>query len=105
MARHALHGLQNGRRCNPAGDQTLHTGHVRHLVTAAGRVRQGIGRALMRRAMAQAAGAGMARLDCLSTRTAVPFYAALGFRVLGPVDVTLRPGIVFPAVRMMATLG
>lgn len=88
-----------------AGDQTLHTGHVRHLVTAAGRVRQGIGRALMRCVMAQAAEAGMARLDCLSTRTAVPFYATLGFRDLGPVDVTLRPGIVFPAVRMMATLG
>ncbi len=76
-------------------------GHVRHVVTRAGRVREGIGRALMARVMAQAAGAGVARLDCLSTRTAVPFYAALGFRALGPVEVPLRPGIGFPAVRMV----
>jgi GNAT superfamily N-acetyltransferase len=76
-------------------------GHVRHVVTRAGRVREGIGRALMTRVMAQAAGAGVARLDCLSTRTAVPFYTALGFRALGPVEVSLRPGIGFPAVRMV----
>ncbi len=37
----------------------------------------------------------------LSTRTAVPFYEALGFRVLHEAEVGLRPGIVFPAVRMM----
>jgi hypothetical protein len=38
--------------------------------------------------------------DCLATRTAVPFYRALGFAELGPAEVTLAPGIVFPAVRM-----
>jgi GNAT superfamily N-acetyltransferase len=81
------------------------TGHVRHVVTRAGRVRQGIGRALMGRVMAQAAGAGVRRMDCLSTRTAVAFYASLGFTALGPVDVPLRPGIVFPAVRMICRLG
>lgn len=79
-------------------------GHVRHVVTRAGRVRQGIGRALMERAMAQAAQAGVRYLDCLSTRTAVPFYASLGFHALGPVDVALRPGITFPAVRMQRAL-
>jgi GNAT superfamily N-acetyltransferase len=79
-------------------------GHVRHVVTDAGRVRQGIGRALMERAIAQAAAAGVRRLDCLSTRTAVPFYAVLGFVARGPVEVPLRPGIVFPAVRMERVL-
>jgi GNAT superfamily N-acetyltransferase len=78
--------------------------HVRHVVTRAGRVRQGIGRALMERVMAQATAAGMRRLDCLSTWTAVPFYGAMGFRELGPVEVPLRPGIVFPAVRMECDL-
>jgi hypothetical protein len=34
----------------------------------------------------------------------VPFYAALGFRPLHNADVALAPGIVFPAVRMMADL-
>jgi GNAT superfamily N-acetyltransferase len=86
------------------GTTAAGTGHVRHVVTRAGRVRQGIGRALMARVMAQAAGAGVRRLDCLSTRTAVPFYGALGFRALGPVEVPLRPGIVFPAVRMERAL-
>ena len=88
----------------PAALSDAGTGHVRHVVTDAGRVRQGIGRALMARVMRQAQEAGMRQLDCLSTRTAVPFYAALGFRVLGPVEVPLRPGIVFPAVRMVRSL-
>jgi GNAT superfamily N-acetyltransferase len=81
------------------------TGHVRHMVTDAARVRMGIGRALMCRVMDQARAAGVWRLDCLSTRTAVPFYASLGFREMGAVDVALRPGILFPAVRMVRGLG
>ena len=58
----------------------------------------------MARVEAQARDAGITRLECLSTRMAVPFYAALGFRVLGPVEVPLRPGIVFPAVAMIRVL-
>ena len=54
--------------------------------------------------VAQACTAGVARFDCLSTRTAVPFHAALGFLPLGEVDVPLRPGINFPAVRMVCEL-
>jgi hypothetical protein len=34
----------------------------------------------------------------------VPFYGALGFRVVGPVTVTLAPGVLFPAVRMVRLL-
>jgi GNAT superfamily N-acetyltransferase len=87
-----------------SGDATRGTGHVRHVVTRAGEVRRGIGRALMGCVMDHAAAAGVRRLDCLSTRTAVPFYKALGFRATGPVEVPLRPGIVFPAVRMHIVL-
>jgi hypothetical protein len=54
--------------------------------------------------MQDAQGAGMQWLNCLSTRTAVPFYAALGFRPLHEAEVTLAPGIVFPVLRMMADL-
>jgi GNAT superfamily N-acetyltransferase len=79
-------------------------GHVRHVATDPDAVRLGIGRALMTRVIEDARGSGMAWLDCLSTRTAVPFYAALGFKVVLPVDVPLGPGIVFPAIRMMADL-
>lgn len=79
-------------------------GHVRHLVTDDRLLRRGIARGLMDRAMAQARAAGVERLDCLSTRTAVPFYASAGFTALGEVEVRLREGIGFPAVRMVRAL-
>lgn len=89
-----------GGRGSAAGD----TGHVRHVATDPDLIRQGVGRKLMVEAMADAARAGVRRMECLSTRTAVPFYAALGFRVVGQIDVPLQPGILFPAIRMLANL-
>ena len=76
-------------------------GHVRHVATDPMALRQGVARAVMQAVFDAALGAGVTRMECLSTRTAVPFYAAIGFRVLGSVDVPLRAGIVFPAVRMI----
>lgn len=75
--------------------------HVRHVATDPDAVRQGVGRAIMRAVFEAARVAGMVQMECLSTRTAVPFYTSLGFRVLGAADVPLRAGIVFPAVRMI----
>jgi GNAT superfamily N-acetyltransferase len=89
----------------PAGGTVRDTGHVRHVATDPDAVRRGVGRALMTRVMQDARDAGMLWLDCLSTRTAVPFYTAMGFRTLFPTEVQLAPGISFPAVRMMADLG
>jgi GNAT superfamily N-acetyltransferase len=80
------------------------TGHVRHVATDPSVVRQGVGRALMGRVIEDAAAAGVVWLDCLSTRTAVPFYFALGFRPVGRVEVQLAPAITFPAMRMIADL-
>ena len=80
------------------------TGHVRHVVTDHTRVREGIGRALMGHVFDDARAAGVQRLDCLSTRMAVPFYAACGFDEVGPVTIDLRPGIEFPAVLMQRSL-
>ena len=79
-------------------------GYVRHVVTDDRAVRQGIGRAVMQAAMTQARAAGITWLDCMATRTAVPFYAALGFVSRGPVTVTLAPGVDFPAVAMLRNL-
>jgi GNAT superfamily N-acetyltransferase len=75
-------------------------GHVRHVVCSPDRTRQGVGRALMSNVMLHAKGSGVGRLECLSTRTAAPFYAALGFEDLGPVDLPLAPAIMFPCVAM-----
>ena len=76
-------------------------GHVRHVATDPAAVRQGVGRAVMAAVFDAARRAGLSRLECLSTRTAVPFYSSLGFKALGVVEVPLRAGIVFPAVQMV----
>jgi GNAT superfamily N-acetyltransferase len=86
------------------GAVTGRVGHVRHLVTDHRALRRGIARSIMAATFAAARKAGCTALDCLSTRTAVPFYAAVGFQTLGPVTVALRPGIEFPAVRMARAL-
>lgn len=79
-------------------------GEIRHFVTDDRHVRRGIGRGIMERIFAETVAAGIGRLDCLATRMAVPFYAALGFVEIGPVSIHLGPGIDFPAVRMQRRL-
>lgn len=86
------------------GASPIHMAHVRHLVTDHRRVRRGIARALMTHVLAEAKRAGARILDCQSTLTAVPFYAAMGFREVGPIVIHLRPGIGFPAMRMQKVL-
>lgn len=76
------------------------TGHIRHVVTDPSQTRRGHARAILSQALDQARAAGMTRMECLSTRTAVPFYRSMGFGVLGPVDVALPGGVMFPAVAM-----
>lgn len=73
---------------------------VRHLVVDWRHQRRGIGRRLMMGIFAEAQLQGMRRIEAQSTRTAVPFYAAMGFESLGQVVVPLRPGIEFPAIVM-----
>ncbi len=78
--------------------------HIRHLVVDDREQRRGIARRIVTRCAAQARAGGAAVLECWSTRTAVPFYAALGFETCGPLIVPLRAGIVFPSVRMIRAL-
>jgi GNAT superfamily N-acetyltransferase len=74
--------------------------HVRHLAVDPAATRRGIGAAILRWAMTRALDEGAAGFECLSTRTAVPFYADMGFFTVGPTEIALAPGIVFPAVLM-----
>ncbi len=80
------------------------TGHVRHVATDPEAVRRGVGRLLLGRIVDEARTAGLDELQCISTRTAEPFYAAMGFTREGETEVTLRPGIAFPAVCMWRAL-
>ncbi|WP_050927671.1 GNAT family N-acetyltransferase [Aestuariivita boseongensis] len=79
-------------------------GHIRHLVSDDRQLRRGIARAIVAHVLAEARGRGIMQMECWSTRTAVPFYTAMGFRALGPIDVPLAPGISFPCIRMQQAL-
>ncbi len=76
------------------------TGHLRHFATHPDAVRQGVGSRLLEKCVAEASAAGVRRLNCLSTRQAVPFYAALGLRVVGPVPCQLGPDVTLPGMAM-----
>lgn len=76
-------------------------GHIRHVVTDYRFARRGLGTVLMEHILETAGGEGVTRFDCLSTLTAEPFYSSLGFRRLGDVELSLAPGIRFPAVQMV----
>ena len=75
-------------------------GHVRHVVTDHRRTRQGIGQAILGEVISSAGSAGIRQLECLSTRTAVPFYRACGFAALREVEIQFTPVVGFPAVAM-----
>jgi GNAT superfamily N-acetyltransferase len=79
-------------------------GHIRHVVTDDRALRRGVGRAILDLAMETARQSGVVELECASTLTAVPFYAAVGFECEREMDISLAPGIHFPAVRMRKIL-
>ncbi|MDF0599872.1 GNAT family N-acetyltransferase [Psychromarinibacter sp. C21-152] len=79
-------------------------GDIRHVVTDDRQTRRGVGRAILTRVIADATAAGLRLLDCKATRTAVPFYRAMGFAEDGEITVSLRPGIDFPAIHMTRPL-
>jgi len=101
----AIVGAGGWTRRGPRGDRG-EGGHIRHFATDVGAVRRGVGTAILSHVLADAAMRGVTRMACLSTRTAVPFYAALGFERMGEQEVMieLTEGIVFPAVSMARAL-
>ncbi len=74
--------------------------YVRLLLVARPFGRCGVGRALMGLIVATARRGGVARLECISTATAEPFYRACGFAGAAPIEVALQPGLAFGAVQM-----
>lgn len=79
-------------------------GHIRHVVTHPEATRRGLARAVMERSFAAARISGVRWMMCQSTRTAEPFYTAMGFQRRGEITIMLRPGIGFPAVEMIRAL-
>lgn len=79
-------------------------GHMRHVATDPDWLRRGVARALLRHSCASAWAQGITRMTCMSTLTARRFYAAMGFHEQGEVELTLAPGVHFPAVQMARDL-
>ncbi len=79
-------------------------GHIRHVVTHPDATRRGLARAILQRCFAAARNSGIRWMMCQSTRTAEPFYSAMGFQRRGEIEIMLRPGIGFPAVEMIRAL-
>ncbi|GAA5065954.1 GNAT family N-acetyltransferase [Roseibacterium beibuensis] len=79
-------------------------GHIRHVVTHPDATRQGLGSAILEHCFDKARAQGITWLLCQSTRTAVPFYRIMGFEDRAEIDITLEPGITFPAVEMARVL-
>ncbi len=101
----ALVGVGGWSAALPGGGRAIPgRANIRHVATDPGALRRGVGRAILTAAMTQARAAGMTWCHCLSTRTAVPFYEAMGFEPLGAVNLQVRAGIDFPAVAMRRDL-
>jgi N-acetylglutamate synthase-like GNAT family acetyltransferase len=87
------------------GVGTGDVGHIRHVACDPPFLRRGITTVLMRNSIAGAARAGVRLLSCLSTRTAAPFYRAIGFEGEAEIKLRISPGVLFPAVEMRRRLG
>lgn len=76
------------------------TAHVRHFATDPRWTGRGIARMILSRCIRDAEARGVQEMEAYSTLTAVDFYRALGFFDIGPIEVTLAPGVIFPSIHM-----
>jgi GNAT superfamily N-acetyltransferase len=87
-----------------AGYAALRGGEVTAVFVRPGEARRGVGAALLARLEREAARAGRRTLRVVAARSAVPFYAAMGFRGGRAVAVPL-PGARLPARLLSKRLG
>lgn len=79
-------------------------GHMRHVAVEPRLAGMGIGSVLVAHVVDHARSEGVRVLNCLSTLTARGFYARQGFADFGGVELSLAPGLRFPAVQMRLML-
>lgn len=90
---------------SPLGTPTpIHMAHVRHFAVDPSVAGQGIGGQLLQNAEAEAKEAGARIMDCQAIFGAVPFFAAHGFREIGPISVPVKPGMSYTAIRLQKRL-
>ena len=77
--------------------------HVRHFGTHVDWIRKGLGAGIFARCKQEALAAGVHTFRCFSSIGAAAFYAALGFRVVERVELTMRNGMKLPSITMVWT--
>jgi N-acetylglutamate synthase-like GNAT family acetyltransferase len=87
-----------------SGEIAEGVGHIRHFATHPAHLRKGVARLLLEHCLAEARAAGIRVMMSQSTLPAEQFYAAAGFRRIGPIEVEMGPGVVLPAVEMQRQL-
>ena len=88
------------------GTQDVEPGvaHIRHFGVDPGWTRRGVGRRIYERCAADATRQDVREFACYSSRNGEAFYASLGFRTVGPIDVPMPQDILFPSILMTADL-
>lgn len=71
------------------GTITPGVGHIRHFAVRADQAGRGVGRALYQRCEAQAREQGVTTFESQATLNGEPFYAALGFHLVGRIAVRM----------------
>jgi N-acetylglutamate synthase-like GNAT family acetyltransferase len=96
-----LVGCGGWTRARPGSREIIEgEAHIRHFATHPGWVGQGIGTALLARCLSDVRLLHIGKLHCYSTLNAERFYQASGFETVGPIDVPMGPGLMFPGVLM-----
>ena len=79
-------------------------GHIRHVAVDPAWTGRGIGRALVEHVFAMARAASVERFECYASLNAVDFYARLGFKEVGPIDIAMDGDVVMPSLLMERAL-
>lgn len=87
-----------------SGEVVPGLGHIRHFATHPDWTGQGIGRSIFQTCYREATEAGVRHFDCYASLNAEKFYGALGFAIIEPVAVELRPGLRFASLLMRMDL-
>lgn len=86
------------------GQVTPGVGHIRHFAVRADQAGCGVGRALYQRCEKQARDSGISTFESQATLNGEPFYAALGFHVIGRIEVPMSNDVKFPSILMRRTI-
>jgi predicted N-acetyltransferase YhbS len=71
------------------GEIVAKLGHVRHLATHPGWVRQGIGKAIYSMCELQAVASGIETFEVLASLNALPFYGSIGFDLVRRIELPM----------------